>query len=101
MKIKFLKLTASFAAVVASVLVVAAPAAAGVWSFDFEHPDVSVVGLIYTTDTLNVLGNYDVTGTTGTLTGTFPTTASNAPIGPLLANPNQPFGVVALHLWHL
>lgn len=92
MKIKFLKLTASFAAAVASVLVVAAPAAAGVWSFDFEDPlfPVSVVGLIDTTDTLNVLGNYDVTGITGTITGTFPTTVSNAPIGPLLANPNQP-----------
>lgn len=91
MKIKFLKLTASFAAAVASVLVVAAPAAAGIWSFDFEDPGlVSVVGLIDTTDTLNVLGNYDVTGITGTITGIFPTTISNAPIGPLLANPNQP-----------
>jgi len=96
MKIKFLKLTASFAAAVASVLVVAAPAAAGVWSFDFEDdPFVSVVGLIDTTDTLNALGNYDVTGITGTLTGTFPITVSNAPIGPLLANPNQPLVFVA------
>jgi hypothetical protein len=65
-------------------------AAAGVWSFDFEHPDVSVVGLIYTTDALNALGNYDVTGITGTVTGTFPSSASDATIGSLLANPNQP-----------
>jgi hypothetical protein len=91
MKINFLKFTASFAAVAAFLLVVAAPTAAGVWSFDFEQPDVSVVGLIYTTDILNALGNYDVTGITGTVTGTFPTTVSGAPIGSLLANPNQPF----------
>jgi hypothetical protein len=90
MKIGFLKVTASFAAAVTSVLVVAAPAAAGVWSFDFEQSEVSVVGLIYTTDILNGLGNYDVTGITGTVTGTFPSTVSDAPIDSLLANPNQP-----------
>lgn len=91
MKINFLKFNASLAAVAVSAVVVVAQAAAGVWSFDFEHPDVSVVGLIYTTDALNALGNYDVTGITGTVTGTFPSSSVfDAPIGSLLANPNQP-----------
>jgi hypothetical protein len=49
-----------------------------------------VVGLIYTTDTLNVLESYDVTGIAGTVTGTLTRTVSEAPIGSLLANPNQP-----------
>lgn len=40
-------------------------------------------GIITTSDTLNVLGNLDVTAITGTLNG--------APIAPLLFNPNQPF----------
>jgi hypothetical protein len=89
MEINFLKFNASLAAAISAVVVVA-QAAAGVWSFDFEHPDVTAIGLIYTTDALNALGNYDVTGITGTLTGTFPITLSDAPIDPLLANPNQP-----------
>ena len=49
-----------------------------------------MVGLIYTTDALNALGNYDVTGITGTVTGTFPSSVSDSPIGSLLANPNKP-----------
>ena len=83
MKINLLKFSASLVAVVVSAVVVVAPAAAGVWSLDFEHPDVSVVGLIYTTDALNALGNYDVTGITGTITGTFTSTVIDAPIGSL------------------
>ena len=55
------------------------------WAFDFESPGagISVVGRIFTTGTLNVLGNFDVTAITGTVNGT--------PIGSLLPNPNQPF----------
>jgi hypothetical protein len=63
-----------------------APAYADEFSFDFESPasgGISVAGLITTSDTLNVLGNFDVTAITGTFNG--------APIGPLLFNPNQPF----------
>jgi hypothetical protein len=60
------------------------------WSFDFQNAHVSVVGLIDTSSSLNSLGNYDVLAISGTITGMFPITATNAPIGPLLANPNQP-----------
>jgi hypothetical protein len=71
------------------LLFVAKPAAADgapgtdVWSFTFDSLGVSLVGLITTTNTLNSLGNFDVTGITGTFNG--------APIGTLLFNPNQPF----------
>ena len=67
--------------------VAATPAAADEFSFNFQSPTVSVTGLIFTSDTTNVFGNFDVTGITGTVTGTF---VGSGPIGPLLANPNQP-----------
>lgn len=72
------------------LVVVTAPAVANVWSFDFESlvpGQDSVTGLIYTTDTLNVFGNFDVTAITGTVNG--------APMGALLPNPNQPSIYVA------
>jgi hypothetical protein len=76
-----------FTAAVVSLLllVAAAPASADEFSFDFEDPSagISLVGLITTSDTLNVLGNFDVTAITGTLNGD--------PIGSLFFNPNQPF----------
>jgi hypothetical protein len=62
------------------------PASGKVWSFDFESQvpgQYSVQGLIYTTDSLNMLGNFDVTAITGTVNG--------AAMGSLLANPNQPY----------
>jgi hypothetical protein len=63
--------------------VVAVPAVADEWSFDFQAPGFySVVGIITTTDTPNVFGNFDVTAISGTVNG--------APMGPLLPNPNQP-----------
>jgi hypothetical protein len=72
------------AAIAILLLAIGKPVAADEFSFDFDSPgNVSVVGFIFTTDTLNVLGNFDVTGITGTVNG--------APIGSLLPNPNQPF----------
>lgn len=82
--------TATFAKVLGTVILLAAtaiPAAADEFSFDFQAQGVSVTGLIFTSDTPNVFGNFDVTAITGTITGTF---VGNGPIGPLLANPNQP-----------
>jgi len=69
--------------------VVALPASADEFAFDFQSlvPGLSVTGLLYTTNTLNVLGNFDVTAITGTVNG--------APIGSLLPNPNQPFVYLA------
>lgn len=72
---------------------VAVPAIADEFKFDFQSPGFSVVGLISTSNTLNVLGNFDVTGITGTVNG--------AAIGSLLANPNQPNVFLApnLNFW--
>jgi hypothetical protein len=71
-----------FATLTLLLLAIAMPAAADEWSFNFESPGISLVGIIDTSNTLNSLGNFDVTGITGKLDG--------LPIGPLLANPNQP-----------
>jgi hypothetical protein len=70
--------------------VCALPAAADSWDFDFQSsvPGVdSVIGVITTSNTLNIYGNYDVTGITGTING--------EPIDGLLPNPNQPNVFVA------
>jgi hypothetical protein len=82
--------TATFVKVLGTLIllaVAAIPAAADEFSFDFQSPVASVTGLIFTSDAPNVFGNFDVTAITGTITGTFD---GSGPIGPLLANPNQP-----------
>jgi hypothetical protein len=69
------------------LLVAVAPAAADEFSFTFVSPSFTATGLIFTSDNLNVLGDFGVTAITGTVNG--------AAIGSLLANPNQPFVFVA------
>jgi hypothetical protein len=71
--------------------VVALPAAADEWSFDFQDTTdgISLTGVIDTSNTLNALGNYNVTGISGEITG-LPGEVGTQPIGALLPNPDQP-----------
>jgi hypothetical protein len=62
--------TATFVRVFGTLIllaVTAIPAVADEIAFDFESPDVSITGLIFTSDTLNVLGNFDVNRDNGNI----------------------------------
>ena len=68
-------------------------ARANEWSFDWQSQIAGAylaTGLIFTTDTLNARGNFDVTGITGTVTSNISGLVISAPIGSLLVNPDQP-----------
>jgi hypothetical protein len=68
-------------------------ASADEWTFDFQSTAAgaySAKGLLFTTDTLNSRGNFDVTNISGTVVSDRSGKVISAPIGSLLVNPDQP-----------